>query len=292
MHYWKTLLVPGVAAAAVLKRDSPDYDKLADCPGYAASNVKTTGNGLTAELKLAGPACNTYGTDLEDLTLSVTYESEARIHVKIQEPADQVYQVPESVFPRPDEGSFWGDAKIKFDYTEEPFAFTIKRSDTDEVLFDTSAASIVFESQYLRLRTSLPEDPYLYGLQDVTDIPLLIRSGKILPLRVASANTTTALRQNNFELLVTLDVDGQASGALYLDDGVSLVQQGHTLIDFTFENGVLSLDGTFGYEVDVKIVKVKVLGASCRTGASKEGRGSKTVKVDLSLNKAGSVKVW
>ncbi|KAG7151538.1 alpha/beta-glucosidase agdC like protein [Verticillium longisporum] len=77
MHYWKTLLVPGVAAAAVLKRDSPDYDKLADCPGYAASNVKTTGNGLTAELKLAGPACNTYGTDLEDLTLSVTYESEA-----------------------------------------------------------------------------------------------------------------------------------------------------------------------------------------------------------------------
>ncbi|EEY21948.1 alpha-glucosidase [Verticillium alfalfae VaMs.102] len=823
MHYWKTLLVPGVAAAAVLKRDSPDYDKLADCPGYAASNVKTTGNGLTAELKLAGPACNTYGTDLEELTLSVTYESESRIHVKIQDPADQVYQVPESVFPRPDEGSFSGDAKIKFDYTEEPFAFTIKRADTEEVLFDTSAASIVFESQYLRLRTSLPEDPYLYGLgehtdpfrlnttnyirtlwnrdsygvpygsnlygshpfyieqretgthgvfllnsngmdvmvnkddagqyleyntlggvldfwflsgpspvdvvkqysdivgftldprrypvekvrqivdylhehdqhyivmvdpavayeesdivnrgrqddiwlqhpngseylgvvwpgvtifpdwfaenitkywnnefdiffdkdtgvdidglwidmnepanfcnglcddpfgdavgyppeppavrenpralpgfgcefqlpgacdgnaerrqieahparpraagaetssldvrqtgsgdrkglpdrdllypkyaihndaagpdvswnadrgglsfktvktdiahqnglvmydthnlygammgkasrdammarreglrpfiitrstfpgdgkavghwlgdnlsqwdhyrfaiyttmtfsalyqfpmagsdefyrwpavaesarkaidiryrlldyiytaiykatvdgsptlnpmyfiypedratwalqhqffygdavlvapvteqdatsvdvylpkdtfydwythrpirgkgalhtfedQDVTDIPLLIRSGKILPLRVASANTTTALRQNDFELLVTLDVDGKASGELYLDDGVSLVQQGHTLIDFTFENGVLSLDGTFGYEVDVKIVKVKVLGASCRTGAGKEGRGSKTVKVDLSLNKAGSVKVW
>ncbi|KAF3358642.1 Vacuolar protein sorting-associated protein 26 [Verticillium dahliae VDG1] len=169
MHYWKTLLVPGVAAAAVLKRDSPDYDKLADCPGYAASNVKTTGNGLTAELKLAGPACNTYGTDLEELTLSVTYESESRIHVKIQDPADQVYQVPESVFPRPDEGSFSGDAKIKFDYTEEPFAFTIKRSDTDEVLFDTSAASIVFESQYLRLRTSLPEDPYLYGLGEHTD---------------------------------------------------------------------------------------------------------------------------
>ncbi|KAL9944111.1 hypothetical protein D7B24_004845 [Verticillium nonalfalfae] len=169
MHYWKTLLVPGVAAAAVLKRDSPDYDKLADCPGYAASNVKTTGNGLTAELKLAGPACNTYGTDLEELTLSVTYESESRIHVKIQDPADQVYQVPESVFPRPDEGSFSGDAKIKFDYTEEPFAFTIKRADTEEVLFDTSAASIVFESQYLRLRTSLPEDPYLYGLGEHTD---------------------------------------------------------------------------------------------------------------------------
>lgn len=98
MHYWKTLLVPGVAAAAVLKRDSPDYDKLADCPGYAASNVKTTGNGLTAELKLAGPACNTYGTDLEELTLSVTYESGSSdpaisLHMTV---ADFVTRVPYS----------------------------------------------------------------------------------------------------------------------------------------------------------------------------------------------------
>ena len=45
------------------------------CPGYLASNVKYVHNGLTADLKLAGDACNVYGTDIEDLTLTVEYQT-------------------------------------------------------------------------------------------------------------------------------------------------------------------------------------------------------------------------
>jgi hypothetical protein len=45
------------------------------CPGYAASNVRLTTNGLTADLHLAGTACNIYGTDLPNLTLTVEYQS-------------------------------------------------------------------------------------------------------------------------------------------------------------------------------------------------------------------------
>jgi hypothetical protein len=48
---------------------------LESCPGYTASNVATTSNGLTADLKLAGAACNTYGQDLDNLKLSVQYET-------------------------------------------------------------------------------------------------------------------------------------------------------------------------------------------------------------------------
>ena len=48
---------------------------LVDCPGYSASNVKYTHNGLTADLSLAGDACNVYGTDIEDLTLTVEYQA-------------------------------------------------------------------------------------------------------------------------------------------------------------------------------------------------------------------------
>jgi len=48
---------------------------LASCPGYKASGVETTGNGLTATLTLAGTACNVYGSDLEELTLTVEYQS-------------------------------------------------------------------------------------------------------------------------------------------------------------------------------------------------------------------------
>ena len=36
-------------------------------------------------------------------------------------------------------------------------------------MFDTSAVSMVFESEYLRLRTSLPSDPNLYGLGESAD---------------------------------------------------------------------------------------------------------------------------
>ena len=46
-----------------------------DCPGYAASNVHQTDNGLTADLHLAGSACNLYGTDLRNLTLTVEYQT-------------------------------------------------------------------------------------------------------------------------------------------------------------------------------------------------------------------------
>lgn len=44
------------------------------CPGYNATNVVTTSFGLTADLFLAGPACNVYGPDLVQLKLQVTYE--------------------------------------------------------------------------------------------------------------------------------------------------------------------------------------------------------------------------
>lgn len=60
-----------IAASAV----SGAADPLAACKGYSASNVKTTTSSLTASLTLIGPACNAYGTDLENLTLSVVYET-------------------------------------------------------------------------------------------------------------------------------------------------------------------------------------------------------------------------
>lgn len=44
------------------------------CPGYIATNIKTTSSALTANLVLGGTACNVHGADLEHLQLSVVYE--------------------------------------------------------------------------------------------------------------------------------------------------------------------------------------------------------------------------
>lgn len=45
------------------------------CPGYVANNIVTTTTTVTANLRLAGPACNTYGTDLDNLILLVEYQN-------------------------------------------------------------------------------------------------------------------------------------------------------------------------------------------------------------------------
>ncbi|KAI1162801.1 glycoside hydrolase family 31 protein [Nemania serpens] len=163
-------LAAAASATALVSGHYPTGDPLSACPGYAATNVKTTASGLTAALTLAGKGCNVYGTDLKDLILEVSYDTDTRLHVKIQDAANDVYQVPESYFPRPKSGgSNKRKSALKFDYVKKPFSFTVSRSDSDEVLFDTSAASLIFESQYLRLRTKLPRDPVLYGLGEHSD---------------------------------------------------------------------------------------------------------------------------
>ena len=154
------------------------------CPGYKASNVQQGSGKLTADLTLASDACDVYGTDLKDLRLLVEYQSgklyhvvtreiclpmsEHRLHVKIYDAEERVYQVPESVVPRPASG-FVDECDLHFDVQQEPFSFAISRKSTGEVLFDTSAAPLIFESEYLRLRTSLPADPNLYGLGENVD---------------------------------------------------------------------------------------------------------------------------
>jgi hypothetical protein len=46
-----------------------------ECPGYTATNIQQSSTGLTANLQLAGPGCNVYGTDLPNLTLTVEYQT-------------------------------------------------------------------------------------------------------------------------------------------------------------------------------------------------------------------------
>lgn len=60
-------------------------------------------------------------------------------------------------------------SRLRFDFTEEPFSFRVIRQENDDVLFDSSAAQLVFETQYVRLRTSLPNGANLYGLGEHSD---------------------------------------------------------------------------------------------------------------------------
>lgn len=69
-----------------------------------------------------------------------------------------------------------------FDYKKSPFSFTVSRRSSGEKLFDTTGNALVFENQYLRLKTNLPTDPNIYGLGEHTE-----------SLRLNPKNTTRTL---------------------------------------------------------------------------------------------------
>ena len=108
---------------------------------------------------------------------------------------------------------------------------------------------------------------------DFTTIPLHIRGSSIIPLRTESANTTAALRTNNFTILVAPGADGKASGSLYIDDGVSLQQAATSEITFSWENGAFAMTGTFGYNNGpLGVSNVVILGLGNRpSGVSIDG---------------------
>ena len=77
--------------------------------------------------------------------------------------------MPETVLPRPSAENDGADHKLEFHHVARPFSFSVKRKGSSEVLFDTSGVELIFESQYVRLRTKLPDMPSLYGLGEHTD---------------------------------------------------------------------------------------------------------------------------
>lgn len=181
-------LAAGVSSRALSLRQSG----VEESPGYDARNVQVTGTGLTADLALAGPATNSYGNDIENLRVVVNYDTcksrttrssipccctdaeglkAKRLHIKIEDNPAIAYQVPPSVFPIPDNSSSVpaGQSELEFIYTEAPFSFQVVRKSNNETLFDSSAAPLVFQDEYLRLRTALPENPNLYGLGEHSD---------------------------------------------------------------------------------------------------------------------------
>lgn len=155
-------------------KDPEAVDAQSVCPGYSASNVVRTISGLTATLKLAGTACNLYGTDIETLNLTVEYQSADRLAVKIS-PAvidssnASQYIIPDNIVQRPstdpdaDASSLTSD--LEFVWSNKPtFSFSVIRVSTGDKLFSTENTILIFENQFVEFVSTLPENYNLYGL--------------------------------------------------------------------------------------------------------------------------------
>ncbi|KAK7999509.1 hypothetical protein PG990_012109 [Apiospora arundinis] len=156
-------------------KDPKAIDAQVVCPGYTASNVVKTTNGITADLTLAGKPCNLYGNDIESLVLTVDYQAVDRLHVGIQPKyigAENYtwFILPEELIPKPaaatepqGEGS-----DLIFQWGNEPtFGFNVTRKSTGDVLFTTTGTQLVYADQFIEFVSRLPENYNLYGLGEV-----------------------------------------------------------------------------------------------------------------------------
>ncbi|KZV75263.1 glycoside hydrolase family 31 protein [Peniophora sp. CONT] len=173
-----------LAAVPAVFTQSDDFSKdVSNCPGYSLDTVQESDTGLVASLSLAGSSCNAFGTDIQNLTVSVEYETAERLRVSISDTAKQQFTLPPQFFPRAfNESTSKSSSDLAFDYESTPFAFWITRVSDGDVLFDTRNTSLpsapttaldgealnsfnlVFEDQYLQLTSALPKDANIYGL--------------------------------------------------------------------------------------------------------------------------------
>ena len=105
---------------------------------------------------------------------------------------------------------------------------------------------------------------YVSSEVDYSDITIHYKGGVVYPQRIESANTTTALRQKGFNIVIAPGLDGRAEGSLYLDDGESVVQDAVSEIDFEYSNHKLHMKGSFEYKAGVSIEAITVLGVESK----------------------------
>lgn len=164
---------------------------------------------------------------------------------------------------------FYGDAILVSPVTQKGTR-SVKAYFPDDIFYDwQTGAPLRGHGDYITLQNI-----------NVTQIPVHIRGGNVIPARTSGASTTTELRKKGFELIIAPGLDGTASGSLYLDDGDSIEQPHISEIEIEYRDGELKIGGKFEYDGDAVVEVVTLLG---QKGANKE--------VHIELNKESSVKI-
>lgn len=184
-------------------------------------------------------------THLHFSIFTCTDRTDGRLHVKISDAAEDVYQIPPEVLSFPQGSNETADPLLKFSYTESPFSFTVQRSDTNETLFDTSANPLIFEPQFVHLRTWMPTDPYIYGLGE--DVDSFRR--QTTDYKRTIYNVGDAFLPKNANLYSSHPIylemrDGQAHGVYIassngMDIFISKTDKGQQYLEYNLIGGVL-----------------------------------------------------
>ncbi|XP_032896705.1 lysosomal alpha-glucosidase-like [Amblyraja radiata] len=127
-------------------------------PSYILGNRTPTELGEAGELTRKNKTY--YPRDILKLQLNVMFETDHRLHIKINDSSNPRYEVPIEV-PRAAKKAT--SPLYTVEYSEDPFGIVVRRRSTGTVLLNTTVAPLFFADQFLQISTSLPS-AYLYGL--------------------------------------------------------------------------------------------------------------------------------
>lgn len=95
----------------------------------------------------------------------------------------------------------------------------------------------------------------------IEHLPVHIRGGSIIPTKTPKY-TIGETYETDYNLIVALDNNNEATGRLYIDDGFSLNVKKSSNIVFTYKDNKLTASGDFGYDSPEKLAKITIVGYS------------------------------
>jgi len=201
-----------------------------------------TSTGFKGLLKLI-EGSSVYGSDIQSLVLSVTYDTTDTMHVTITDANKQRWEIPQSIVSRPTASKKppASSMKYKFSYTSNPFTFEVTRLSDGVVIFKNDKP-LIFKDQYIELTSSFDANAKTYGIGESTRLNHALQPGHTYTLwavDLAAANEQENLYGSFPYYLQT--INGVSHGAMLLNSNGMDVSLDDTSLTFKAIGGIIDL---------------------------------------------------
>lgn len=140
------------------------FHKVPLCAKYKVDTIWHENGDVNASLSLhSEPNCGN-SDGLRKLLFTASYDTDQRLHVKIIDATKDRYTIPSHLMQTPHKSFNTQISRhYRLEIQESPFSFTVRRSSTGEVLFQ-SLENFIYEDKYLEISTWLPHEANIFGL--------------------------------------------------------------------------------------------------------------------------------
>ena len=149
------------------------------------------------------------------------YETESRLRIRISDPANSRYEVPQKFVERPADGKTSSSGVLNYAINvaqHSSYAIDVTRQGSDDVIIKAIADNLIYADQYLQM--SFAESGFsLYGLgEHRTDLMYNLKSGKRVAIWARDqALNTDCNEYGSHPMYVMIENSGKAHGVVLMN---------------------------------------------------------------------------